>query len=696
MTDPTSPTPRMTALALALFAVLLTLFLGTLCPLPYGDYDAAELVACAADGGLPHPGGYPAWHATARLALRLTPLLPATTPSAVVNAVSAVFGAAASALLFLVLGELLRHRGVALAGALVLTTSLQYWRFSVVAEVYTLHLALALALILLALRWQTHRRPSTALLAAILAGVGLANHATFTFLLPALLVFFLLGRSLPGPRLALGLLLLGALPIALFYGLYLPRLASGPTPGPWATFFGLGQGMTASGVVEYATGRMYGGSMWSLDAVGEGLLGQADFLDAQLDALPLLPPSVGSLPGDLLLALLHRLLLVVTLAGLVCHARGQPASFALLAVWGGLTALFYAGQSPAAVPDLASMALPLLVPAAVWCAVGFKALVLLARDGLIPLRPPAVVLVALLLGLGRLAWTAPVADLSGWSVSSLYLDALRPRLSPGGALVTDWQTACLLRYDALVTPASPAADLAVLPFGVVTTSLRYRHGLTEAADIDRQWRTLLDGLLAAHRGRVDTTLLNVRAFAPFTATPVLMTPEAQLFRVGPPPLPRFASQEATGLTTEDVRFGDELRLAGLDVPRTGVPRGSVVELRLAWERLAPAPAPGGYRLLVRLVDLASGRPARLSSTEALPVLVWSLGRGFDLTGLWPAGKLLVEERVISLGPENSALALAPGPHALEVCLTTPAGPIESSRHGDEPAPWCRLATLDVR
>jgi hypothetical protein len=94
-----------------------------------------------------------------------------------------------------------------------------FWYYAVTTEQYTSSVAWTLAAFLLAFRWERYRRDPYLLALAFLFGVGLAHQLTVLLAAPPLLWFVL--RTDPGParrpRLALGTLVLAALPL-LSYG----------------------------------------------------------------------------------------------------------------------------------------------------------------------------------------------------------------------------------------------------------------------------------------------------------------------------------------------------------------------------------------------------------------------------------------------------------------------------------------------
>jgi hypothetical protein len=206
------------------------LYLGTLAPtvLYYERpelLDAAMFQAQANVLGITHPTGYP----TYLLVSHLFTYLPFGDPAYRVNLVSAVFGAVAVFLVFLVGLRLSGRIVAAILGSLAFGVGATFWGQAVVAEVYTLNAAFIALIVLVLLFWRDTRKDRYLLAAAFLMGLSLTHHATSGLLLPvgALFVFAVDRPKLRDWRLVLkgaGLFVLGLTPY-----LYLPiRAAMGP------------------------------------------------------------------------------------------------------------------------------------------------------------------------------------------------------------------------------------------------------------------------------------------------------------------------------------------------------------------------------------------------------------------------------------------------------------------------------------
>ena len=129
--------------------------------------------------GVAHPPGYPLFTALGKLAT----LVPLGSVAYRVHLLSAAFGAASCAVLWLCARALLESRAAAALAALGLGLSAAFWSQSIIAEVYTLNTLFAFALLYLALR----EGPLWAM--ALLFGLSLANHWPLMLLVaPAYLV----------------------------------------------------------------------------------------------------------------------------------------------------------------------------------------------------------------------------------------------------------------------------------------------------------------------------------------------------------------------------------------------------------------------------------------------------------------------------------------------------------------------------
>ncbi len=201
--------------ALGLGLAALALYLATLAPSVATVFDdSLEFQVVLPSLGIAHPTGYPLYTLLGWLLSRL----PVGDLAYRVNLLSALAGAAAVAVMFLVARRLGSARLPAALMVAVFALSATWWSQATIAEVYTLH-GLAVALILyLTLSDRGTRTPWLALV----FGLALAHHRTTLLLAPGVLVYLL--WTDPGvlrrPRDLVKLALAFLLPLALY--LYLP------------------------------------------------------------------------------------------------------------------------------------------------------------------------------------------------------------------------------------------------------------------------------------------------------------------------------------------------------------------------------------------------------------------------------------------------------------------------------------------
>ncbi|MBP1691863.1 MAG: hypothetical protein H6Q32_1215, partial [Bacteroidetes bacterium] len=215
----------------------LVVYATTLSP-TVGFIDSGELVTVASTLGIAHPTGYPLFSMLGWIASHL----PLGREEVVrLNAMAAVFTAGAVFFLFLCAYRLVSLIGRRMQGAkkmddvLLLSTSAggtallafseTFWRQAVAVEVYSLHLFLLGAILLVFLRAHEERLPGFWYAAGFLLGLSFTNHMTTILLLPG--VLFLYFADGPAGRLrwsmflkSIGFFMLGLTPY-----LYLPLRA---------------------------------------------------------------------------------------------------------------------------------------------------------------------------------------------------------------------------------------------------------------------------------------------------------------------------------------------------------------------------------------------------------------------------------------------------------------------------------------
>jgi hypothetical protein len=187
--DPPSPTTApdvrtsLTWIVPASLAIVLGAVYGaTLLPGAGHSGDTAEMQFSGRLLCVTHPTGYPTY---LLLSHAFSWLVPFGSLAFRANLLSAVFGVATCLVIYRLLLRLGARRWAAAAAALALGLTPTFWRFSVVAEVYTLH-TLFVALVADGfVRWRQSGRRRHLIVACGLYALSFGNHLMMVTLLPA-------------------------------------------------------------------------------------------------------------------------------------------------------------------------------------------------------------------------------------------------------------------------------------------------------------------------------------------------------------------------------------------------------------------------------------------------------------------------------------------------------------------------------
>lgn len=247
--------------ALGAAAVAFAVYLVTLAPgLTFDNFgtDGGDLIAAARTLGIPHPTGYPTYTLLAWLFTQL----PVGTIAFRVNLLSAVSAAAAVGLFFRTTQHLFPTERFPLLipalTSLTLAFSSLLWSQAVISEVYALLMFFA-ALVLWLLVCRRDGGPDWLLWVGALAlGLGLGNHLTLVFVVPAALVllwperrrWFRVRVLLPAAALFV---------VGLGVYAYLPLAARQRPPVNW------GNPQTWKGFLWVVTAKQYQGFAFGLD-----------------------------------------------------------------------------------------------------------------------------------------------------------------------------------------------------------------------------------------------------------------------------------------------------------------------------------------------------------------------------------------------------------------------------------------------
>jgi hypothetical protein len=444
----------------SLFTLVLVIPISTLYLLTIshsvGFADTFEFQVTAPKLGIVHPTGYPLY----LIFGKLWTLIPLYTTAWRLNFGTALYAVFAAVATFHLLIEVGRNKDelpalqpwiepVAITAAALLVTLPVVWSQAIAAEVYTLHLLIASASLLLMNRLLTNRiewGPGAVWL-ALLLGLGMTNHVTTVFLLPASALVMWWGWPknnqttlikvylIPGLRLAASF----AAPLILY--LYLPLRWQAVNGEP------MGAGRFFSWIVG---GRFQGALQF-----------RAIFDD----------PQRFRILGQLLLDQWPIWLLILAAVGVVTlllkHWRMGVALLITTAGFAFYTLSYY-------VPDLAVFMLPIHLAIAIFCGFGLMSCVggasLLIQRQKFPagsLRHPLLTSFPLLLLIPLASMTAqryPTLDLSADDGRETWAQAvLSQDLAQNSAILADSEKHPPLYYVQQIENLRPDLDLMILP-----------------------------------------------------------------------------------------------------------------------------------------------------------------------------------------------------------------------------------------
>ncbi len=524
--------------------------------------DSAEFQTEAWRLGVVHPTGYP-------LYLLLGKAFALVVPGEVafrLNLFSALTALVALAFFYLLLARLAESEVIAVGGTWLCGAGSALWSQAVIAEVYTLHVALVMAALYFAVRWSEEGTPwGTATALAI--GLGLAHHRTIILLLPPLFLYALLHRRSLRRwkwRSALGALLL-------------PSLLYIYVPLRWPVVYG--RPPTAGELADYLLGRGYS------YALQFGALSDPARLQAVLDMGRRQFTWIGAALG---------------IVGAVALACRRPREVAL----SGTTMIaFLAFGLAYRVPDVAVFLIPAWMMLALWIGIGVRwvgNLLQGAGEG----RAATIALIVLSAFL--IATHAPQVDRSADMSARELADAAlaRPPL-PGALVICDFERLSALRYA----------------FGVERPDLRVQVTMP---DTEEMAFTMIDAALAAGRPVYLARLL------PGVAGRYRLSswgPLAEIRNVPRHEIQAAASPQPANARFYDAD-GSVIQLLGFEMPATKVQRGRKLAVTLYWQADFAHPPPP-YRAYLRLVDdqgdVISQSPESHPVADLYPINAWQTG-----------------------------------------------------------------------
>jgi hypothetical protein len=173
---------RLSLVPLVVSLVLGTVYAATLLRGPGHSGDTAEFQLAGRVLGTSHPPGNPGYLLLNHV---FTHAFPLGSVASRANLLSALFALGAVLFLYAALRRLAVPAHWAAAAGLTFGLTPTWWRYSVVAEVYTLHVLFVAAVFWALLRWHQTRRDRDFYLACGLYAFAFGNHLSMVTLLPA-------------------------------------------------------------------------------------------------------------------------------------------------------------------------------------------------------------------------------------------------------------------------------------------------------------------------------------------------------------------------------------------------------------------------------------------------------------------------------------------------------------------------------
>jgi len=176
------------AIAFAVFALVFAVYMITIAP-TVTSADSGEFITAMHVHGVAHPPGYPSWciltgflSDTVSLIWGNQGFTGLSSPAFRSNLMSAVYGAAGAAVLFLFLLLMTKNMLAAFAISLMAGFGETYWSQAVITEVYTLDMLFFFLVLLFVMRYLRNFKPVNILVCSVIYGLSLGNHWPLTLL----------------------------------------------------------------------------------------------------------------------------------------------------------------------------------------------------------------------------------------------------------------------------------------------------------------------------------------------------------------------------------------------------------------------------------------------------------------------------------------------------------------------------------
>ncbi len=413
--------------------------------------------------GVAHNPGYPLY----TLLTYPVSLLPVGTLAFRINLFSAVAGAVAVALTFLVARRLGCGIAASLAGALGLAFGRVFWSQAIIAEVYTLNAALIAASLWLVLTWGVTEHPRYFFGSLAVLALGLGNHTTILSLAPGIAAYAFLThrRFATRPRTIVTALAV----VSAGFLQYVFVLARSRQPGTYVE----SPARTLGALFDVIRGAQFADRLFTFG-----------WRAVLFERVPLMV-------GQVLVPELTAAGLLLALVGAILLLRRRPASALLLLTGGGVVFLFVLNY---AVIDSPVFLIPTILVLWLCVAVALDDLVQRARHFGAALATAAVCASLLLPGWCLIA-NFTVNDLSRATQDQVYFDRLFETLPSRTVFVReDFVIDRMVNYELLGEGAARGREILLAPADATQIRRLASAGFAVFAFPKATARLRLDGL----------------------------------------------------------------------------------------------------------------------------------------------------------------------------------------------------------